>query len=74
MSSAAVPNPLLEFQRTDRPARLVETRVSADTIIPVVPWLAKYDRRLTVDDYIASYLGIKPQSLSRIKKELSKKS
>ena len=57
MSSAAVPIPLLEFQRTDRPARLVETRVSADTIIPVVPWLAKYDRRLTVDDYIASYLG-----------------
>ena len=57
MSSAADNQIPFEHQRTDRPARLLESRVEATSIIPTIPWLARLTRSLTVFEYIASYLG-----------------
>ena len=57
MSLAAFDRSPLEHKRTDRPARLLESRVVACDIIPTVPWLSKRGRSLTVIEYIASYLG-----------------
>ena len=57
MSLAAFNRSPLEHLRTDRPPRLLESRVDACDIIPTVPWLSKRGRSLTVIEYIASYLG-----------------
>ena len=57
LSSAANPGIPYEHKRTDRSALILESLVPANEIIPAEPWLAKRDRSLTVNEYLASYLG-----------------